>query len=234
MKYFFVDNRITEEEEDALKKYGKIIKCPACQELYSAISAHPDILMHILPKNEIVIHKNCPQQFINLLNSLNFKIYLSENNLEYSYPFNIPLNALSSETFFMHNLKYTDPILLEKIKNKKLINVKQGYTKCSTAIIKKNVFMTSDTGIYNSLININCHVLLLPPGDIVLTGLDYGFIGGTCGLIAENTLAFYGSLDYYKFGKEVLDFLKKHKVKPIYLRDGKLIDRGSILTSSIE
>lgn len=233
LKYFFVDNRITREEENTLKEYGKIIKCPTCPELYEAISAHPDILMHILPNNEIVIHKNCPQEFIDSLSSLNFKINLSQNELKYNYPFNIHLNAVSSETFFLHNLKYTDPILIKKIKVRNLINVKQGYTKCSTAIIKDDVFITSDKGIYTALSNENCHVLLLPPGDIDLPGLDYGFIGGCCGLIDKDTLAFYGNLKYYKYGKEIMNFLKKHQIKPVYLREGRLIDRGSILTSSI-
>ncbi|WP_432431546.1 DUF6873 family GME fold protein [Clostridium botulinum] len=45
----------------------------------------------------------------------------------------------------------------------------------------------------------------------------------------KDVLAFYGDLKYYAYGTEVLDFLKKHKVEPIFLNEGKLIDRGSIL-----
>ncbi len=80
----------------------------------------------------------------------------------------------------------------------------------------------------------NIDVLLLPPGDIILPGLDYGFIGGTCGLLDNNTLAFYGNLNMYKYGDKVLNFLKKHNVKPIFLSRGKLIDRGSIFCIDIK
>jgi len=70
--------------------------------------------------------------------------------------------------------------------------------------------------------------LLLPPGDIELPGLNYGFIGGSCGLLDEKYLVFYGNLKNYKYGSEVLAFLDKYNITPIYLSDSNLIDRGSI------
>lgn len=90
--------------------------------------------------------------------------------------------------------------------------------------------MTSDRGIAKELSKIGADVLLLPPGGIILPGLDYGFIGGTCGLISKSKLAFFGDLNFYAYGKEVKDFLKQHGVEPVFLRSGKLFDRGSLLT----
>ncbi|MEG2073800.1 MAG: hypothetical protein RRY54_03445, partial [Angelakisella sp.] len=71
--------------------------------------------------------------------------------------------------------------------------------------------------------------LLCGGGDILLPNYDTGFIGGCCGLISSNQLAFTGNLNYYRYGGEVLEFLEKHKVSPIYLTDGKLLDIGGIL-----
>ena len=51
--------------------------------------------------------------------------------------------------------------------------------------------------------------------------------------IRRNILA-YGNLEKYKYGNDVIDFLKKHNVKPVYLSDGKLVDRGSILVVDTE
>ena len=48
-------------------------------------------------------------------------------------------------------------------------------------------------------------------------------------MISENEMAFFGSLDFYKYGQQVKDFLAKYNVSPIYLRNGELIDRGSLL-----
>ena len=119
--------------------------------------------------------------------------------------------------------------ILDYCKNKKTINVKQGYTKCSILPVKEKAIITNDKGIYNTLKNENFDVLLLPFGDIELSGFNYGFIGGVGGMISDNSMAFFGSLDNYIFGNEVKNFLYKYDVKPIYLNNTKLIDRGSLL-----
>ncbi|AWZ49144.1 hypothetical protein C3495_10095 [Clostridiaceae bacterium 14S0207] len=234
MKTLFVDNRIAIEEFNILKNLNyKIIKVPSCNKLYNAIKGHPDILLHIQDKNSIIVHKDIPKDFITLLKNNSFNVTLSSYSLDSKYPNDIFLNAVSFKNYFIHNLSYTDPILLKLNNYKKLINVKQGYTKCSTCIVNENSIITSDTNIAKHLTANNFNVLLLPPGDIILEGLDYGFIGGCSGLIEKNVLAFYGDLSYYKYGKEVLNFLKENKVEPLYLRNGKLIDRGSILCNFI-
>ncbi len=95
--------------------------------------------------------------------------------------------------------------------------------------IKEKVIITNDTGIYNTLKNEDFDILLLPFGDIELSGFNYGFIGGVGGMISDNSMAFFGSLDNYAFGNEIKKFLYKYDVKPIYLSNTKLIDRGSLL-----
>lgn len=229
MKYAIVDFRICREEKSNLIKLGyKILICPPSRLLYQAVCGHPDMLLHIIDKNNIMVHRDMDKNFIVLLQNLGFNISLSENSLKNTYPEDIMLNSISLSNLFVHNIKYTDPKLLQYMNDKKPINVKQGYTKCSTAIVSKHAIMTSDKTIAKAFLNEDTDVLLLPQGDIILNGLNYGFIGGSCGLIDENTLAFYGDLSYYAYGEIVLEFLKKHGVKPIYLRKGKLIDRGSL------
>ncbi|GAA0748044.1 DUF6873 family GME fold protein [Clostridium oceanicum] len=230
MKFALVDSRISNIEKENLKKFGlEIICCPTSNLLYDAVCGHPDMLLNIIDKNRLLLHKDTDSKFINKLKKLNFKVILSKNSLKNKYPKDIILNAVNTKKIFMHNLKFTDPTLLDLVKNKNLINISQGYSKCSTAIVSPNAVMTSDIKIAKILTKNKFDVLLLPPGDILLPGLDYGFIGGCCGLIDEKTIAFYGNLKFYKYGNEVLQFLNKHNVKPIFLRNDKLIDRGSIL-----
>ncbi len=231
--YSFVDYRTTDIEILNLKKQGvQPIKVPKSTLLYDAIDGHVDIQLNILDKNTktIIVHKNIEDSFLDTLkkNSINF--ILSNTSLSNKYPGDIILNALITDNFIMHNLKYTDKNILENCIMKKLLNVTQGYTKCSVLNIYNKAFITSDKIIYNILKDENYDVLLLPPGDIVLEGLDYGFIGGTGGMIGDNKMAFFGNLNHYKYGMQVISFLKKHNIKPIYLSDSKLIDRGSILT----
>ena len=229
LKIALVDYRIDEIEKINLSKLNlEVIKCPPCNELYYAINGHPDILVNFIDKKTLLVHKKIDTSFIELLKKYDFNIIFSEKTLERNYPEDIFLNAVNLKELFIHNLAYTDKSLLNSIHNKRLINVKQGYTKCSTAVVSDYAIITNDKGIATSLINENLDILLLPPGDILLPGLDYGFLGGTCGLLDDRHLAFYGSLEYYLYGEEVLNFLKNHNVEPIYLREGKLVDRGSL------
>ncbi|WPC41358.1 DUF6873 family GME fold protein [Clostridium sp. JS66] len=229
MKYAIVDFRLSDEEKGNLKKLGyEILICPPSNLLYEAVCGHPDILLHIISEDTIMVHKDMNKEFVDKLISINFKVVFSQNNLQEKYPYDILLNSVNMPNLFVHNLKYTDPNLMLYVKDKKTINVKQGYTKCSTAIVNDKAIITSDKSIAKALISENIDVLLLPPGDILLPGLNYGFIGGCCGLLNKNSMAFYGNLKNYLYEDEVIKFLEKYDVNPIYLSSGKLIDRGSI------
>lgn len=226
----FVDYRTTENEINSLKKLNyDVIKIPKDNNLYEAINGHTDIQLNILNKNTLIINKNINLSFKELLKTKNINFIESNSTLSSKYPSNISLNAYITDNYLVHNLKFTDKKILEYCKNKKTINVNQGYTKCSILPLREKVIITNDTGIYNTLKNENFDILLLPFGDIELSGFNYGFIGGVGGMISNDSMAFFGSLDNYAFGNEVKKFLYKYDIKPIYLSNTKLIDRGSLL-----
>lgn len=230
----FVDYRATTEELINLSKLNvNPILVPKCDEVYDAIDGHPDIQLNVL-KNKgnpnIIVQKNISNNFKELLKSNNIEYIVSKNSLSNTYPNDIILNSLILENYFIHNLKFTDENLLKAQNLKTKINVSQGYTKCSILPVKDKALITSDKGIFETLKDYNFHILLLPPGDILLPSLNYGFIGGTGGMISDDKMAFFGDLDCYNWGEEVKKFLYKYDVSPIALKKGKLIDRGSLLT----
>lgn len=230
MKNVIVDYRIDEEEKSVLIENGyNVLTVPRCESVYNAISGHPDIQLCMINRNTIIVHKNMPCEFTIKLKNLGLNIIKSKNSIENKYPYDIILNAVNLKNFFIHNIRYTDDNLYKEVCNKCLIDTKQGYTKCSTAVISNNAIITNDIGISEAAIKNGLDALFLPKGDIELTDFDYGFIGGTCGLLDNNIIAFYGNLKYYKYGNEVLSFIKKYNLTPLYLRNGRLIDRGSIL-----
>lgn len=230
MRNCFVDYRISEIEEKNLKHLGlNLIKVPKHPKLYDAIDGHPDIQINIIDKNTLILAKNSSEELFDSIPK-GIKVIKSSCQLESEYPKNIALNAVNLKDYFIHNLKFTDSNLLEQIKEKKLINIKQGYSKCSIAIVSEKALITSDKGIYKALTPYGFDILLIPSGDISLPGLDYGFIGGTCGLISKDQMAFFGNLEKHPYGDDIKNFLSKYNVKPIYLSNDKLIDRGSILT----
>lgn len=233
MKLAFVDYRISNEEFRNLSKYvDKIITVPKNTNLYPAINGHPDIQLTVIQEQNIslVVQKNISQDFIDTLNKLNIKFIFSYNSLQAAYPLDIPLNCLFLKEHFIHSLKYSDQELLNLAKSKTKINVKQGYTKCSTVIVNEKALITSDRSILNNLLPYGFDILYINPGNIILPGLDYGFIGGATGLINKNKLALYGNLDYHPQGNEIRFFLSRYDIEPVYLSKGPLVDRGSILT----
>ena len=227
----YIDYRTSNEEINSLKNLNiDVIKVPCNNNLYPAINGHVDIQLNILNKSkkEIIINKNLPQNFKDILTEKNINFIEASSRLSHKYPNNISLNAYITENYLVHNLKFTDEIILNHSRDKKLINIKQGYSKCSILPIRENVIITNDNGIYKTLLSEDFEILYLPFGDIILPGLNYGFIGGVGGMINDNTMAFFGSLEHYSFGEEIKKFLYKYDVKPIYLNDGKLVDRGSL------
>lgn len=228
----FIDYRTTIEEKKSLSKFNiDFIEIPKNSTLYDAIDGHVDIQINIIDKKEkkIIVHKDIAPSFIKKLEQFNIKYIKSLSSLTEKYPGNIILNAAILEKDIIHNFKYTDKNLISSIKDKNFINVKQGYSKCSILPIREKAIITNDKGIYDTLKKEDYDILLLPPGDILLPSLNYGFIGGVGGKISDDSLGFFGNLDYYKYGKEVKHFLSKYDIKPIYLREGKLIDRGSLM-----
>lgn len=108
-----------------------------------------------------------------------------------------------------------------------IINVNQGYAKCSTAIIDEQSIITSDKGIHEKAIQNQLNSLLIRPGYIKLEGLDYGFIGG-CTLSYEDVVFFSGDItkhpDYLSIKKYIED-----KNKKIEHTDDELTDLGSFI-----
>lgn len=229
LRTVIVDYRITAEETENLSKLGlNIILCPPCAKLYPAVSGHPDMQLTIINDKNIVIQKRIDKKMLRQLSCFSINLIYSSNELNENYPQDIILNSLIMGDIFIHKISATDPALMDMVKDKKHINVNQGYTKCSTAVINERAAITSDLGIAAALRNEGIDVLTIPPGDIELPGLNYGFIGGACGLLDESKLAFFGDLQYYAYGTQVLSFLEKYNVEPIYLKKGKLTDRGTL------
>lgn len=93
----------------------------------------------------------------------------------------------------------------------------------------KDAIITMDLGIRALAQFLGIDVLLVHEENIFLDGYDYGFLGGCCGLIDKNVLAFTGKLDSLECAAEIRAFLEKHCVQYIELTQNQMIDIGGIL-----
>ncbi len=72
-------------------------------------------------------------------------------------------------------------------------------------------------------------VLRIRPGDIRLPGYSYGFIGGCCGKLAPDMMAFTGKLDKHRDGTRIKAFLGDRGVRTLELLEGELLDVGGLI-----
>ena len=118
---------------------------------------------------------------------------------------------------------------LEMLKDKKIIHTNQRYAKCCCAVISENAVITSDNGIYKICVANQIDVLKISVGDILLDGYAYGFIGGCCGLVSKDTLAFSGNVGLHRDFENMRDFTRNYHVELYSLTNEKLYDIGGIL-----
>ena len=114
-------------------------------------------------------------------------------------------------------------------KNISIIHTNQKYAKCSAAVVSENAVITSDESIYRACKKNNIDVLKTVNEGIRLRGYDHGFIGGCCGLIARDILAFSGNIEAHKNYAEIKAFASDHGVSIASLGSFDLYDIGGIL-----
>ena len=147
------------------------------------------------------------------------------------YPKDIAYNAACTGRFLIHNLKYTAPMILEEAEKAKmkLIDVPQGYAKCSTVILDKNSIITYDEGIARKCKECDGpKALLVSPGHVALEGYNTGFIGGASGRVGDE-IVFSGDLSAHPDFHAIVDFIEERGLKCKWFPEFPLTDIGSII-----
>lgn len=228
-----VDGRIAADMQTCLEKSGIcLIKTERHPDLYEAIAFHPDIMLHHMGGNRIVYAPATSDSVLQSLEKHEFKLVEGAKKLSPVYPADIAYNGARVGNFFFHNLKYTDEILLNELASAdiEIVNVRQGYAKCAVAVIDENCIITSDVGIANAAAKRGISVLVVSPQkNISLTGLDYGFIGGSSGMINISQLAVFGNAESLEEFSIIEKFLHHKKIEIVSLSDSIVMDYGSLL-----
>ncbi len=151
-------------------------------------------------------------------------------SLKKNYPLNVSLNAAQVGEFLFCKVNSLAPEVRDfSTENDiKLINVNQGYAKCSTLVLNDNAIITADESICKVAADLNLDVLLIRQGYIYLDDDNYGFIGGASGVIGD-TVLFFGDLKTHPDAKNIKLFLNKHKMKQMSLCKGRLKDIGGFV-----
>lgn len=242
-KYVIVDFRMREEEKRYLKSLGyQIINSGYNTELYDEIAAHVDI-SYVKVGNEIIVS---PDKFVELNKILECNVGKTE--LKKEYPNDVPYNVCIMGKKAIHNFKYTDPVLKERLikEGYELIDVSQGYTKCSIAVIDDNSCITNDIGIAKILMDKGIDVLFVYEPDIHLLKRTnpneqfesrmyfeesdmQGFIGGAMVNLGEEIVLF-GDLNNLLNKDKIVKFIESKSKKITEFKGLDIIDYGGIIT----
>ena len=157
--------------------------------------------------------------------------FAEKEDLGRDYPSDVAFNAACTGRYFIHNLSYTNEKLLLAAKEMgmTLIDVGQGYTKCSIVVVAEDAIITYDEGIIRACSKYpELEVLQVSPGFVRLDGYDTGFIGGCSGRVG-NEVHFNGDLFAHPDFQRIVTFIEKRGLTCRWFPDYKLTDIGSIL-----
>lgn len=225
MTYVLVAENFTEESAEKLKKYGQVVRSKANTRVLEGLDTHPDILVHPLPNGDLVVDRDNFDYYKEIFKDK--KIIQSYSSLSAKYPGDIHLNAFAFKNIFIHNLKHTDQVILDYYKNRgyELVNIKQGYAKCS-CLVTEDFVITSDGGIYESLRDL-IPIYKIDHGQIKLQNFNYGFIGGATGALGKK-IFFTGDFSHHSSHEEILKIISNYDYEIEILSDGPIEDYGTI------
>jgi hypothetical protein len=170
-----------------------------------------------------------PDDFYDTLRKEEIPFQLGYESPGSIYPFTSRYNAVYRENCFIHKLSITDHRILESLEmGCKMIDVKQGYTRCNLLPLPGQRWITSDRDIEKTLIACGMEVLFVDPKPVVLTGFSHGFFPGCCG-VTPDFLFICGSLQWHPQGEEVIRFAVGSNISVVELYYGPLLDVGSII-----
>ncbi len=206
---------------------GEILFVPPSDDVAPPLKGHADLQLFIC-HDKIFCRCDMPSSFIKSLRAWG-EVYLCHERPGPAYPEDIPFNVAFTGAAAFHRIDKTEKDIVEHLSRKgiPLINVAQGYSRCSTCIVSEKHIITADAGIDAAAKKAGIESLLIEAGHVRLPGYRYGFIGGASGL-CEDRLFLTGSLESHPHGKAMKSFIARAGVEIVSLSEGPLIDVGSI------
>lgn len=108
-----------------------------------------------------------------------------------------------------------------------IVDVRQGYAKCSTLVLGEKQLITADRGIAKAAEPF-CEVLCISEGGITLAPYAYGFIGGAS-FVLENTVYFFGDIDTHTDAASIKACIAQNGYSAVSLSGGTLCDCGGAI-----
>ncbi len=237
MEYIIIDKRMRNIEKNTLKYLGyRLVEIEKSENVYSEISSHVDIFTTKIG-DTLIVEKSKYDDLVFMLKNTEYNIISGKEEVGLNYPDDIKYNVCIVGNYAVHNFKYTDKTVLKLLNDNsyELINVEQGYTNCSIAVIDDSSVITTDKKIAEKLIANNISVLLLDYVPDIKLKDEYGnysnmtgFIGGAIARV-DNNIVIFGDLEKIDRNNKIREFITKRNLKIIEFKDLDVIDYGGLV-----
>ncbi len=214
---------------NALNKIGiKTYVITPDTRLPEPVNSHADIQLLHTGKNRLFIQNEhlCAGEL-----KADFNLCMISESAGSEYPDDVRLNCTIIGNKIICNRKTVSVEILDfaEINGLTVIDTNQGYSRCSVCVVNENAIITDDKSIFTAAQFFLDDVLFISKGSIRLDGYDYGFIGGCCGKIDKDKIAFNGAIDSHKDYQQIVDFLNRNHVQCVELNNNRLTDIGGIM-----
>ena len=216
--HIILSSKIPNEVLSIISSYGDVILLQECNDLPKPINHHPDSLFF---QHDNTLFKIRDYSFDSSIHCLDI-----EEKSKPIYPYDTYVNAFCVKNNIVCGKNISKNIIeYAQINNLNVIYVNQGYAHCSSIVFNNSV-ITQDKGIYLSCQNNGIDSLLVKQGNILLPGYNTGFIGGSCAVIDNTLILFYGDIRKHPSYNEISLFVE-HKGGIIkYVENMALTDFG--------
>ena len=220
--------------ENPLKKLGiDAAKVPDNPCVDKRLSGHADLsVLHRGGKELLLAPYLKGSKFAESMQKRGFEVSFADIVQQAEYPLDAQLNCCvaGKNIIAAPTVSYAEIVNYFTIKKGyRMISCKQGYARCSVCVVDENAIITADRGIAAAARENGLEVLAISPGFIALDGFPYGFIGGAAFKMANDTLAFTGTLDQHPDKEAIENFLAVRKIKPVYITHYSIFDIGGAL-----
>ncbi len=192
------------------------------------INYHTDMLILNIKQGILIADESQSNNFVKYLTK-GYELKKLNKRVKSPYPDDSLLNCVVLGNKLICNKKSISTEVLQIAEQYDVVNVNQGYSKCSVCVVNNNALITDDESIYSASQLNQIDSILISKGSVKLNGFDYGFIGGCTGLIDKNKMLFNGDINYHNDCNKIIDFLNKYKVEPVIIENRPLVDIGSII-----
>ena len=156
------------------------------------------------------------------------ELVLTQDDICAEYPHDVAFNAAPVGDRLICRRDAVSPTVAGLYNENDIINVKQGYAKCSVCVVNDNAIITADRSVATAAEKRGIDVLVVSPAGVRLDGYDCGFIGGASGADGENVY-FCGSIDLHPDGERIKEFCKNHGKTAVSLSDEPMYDYGTLM-----